>query len=257
MADRRSSFQRLDKALVARGLCRSRQSALELIKSKKVLLNGTVCEQPSQNISDLDSVTVLPNDLEKYVSRGGLKLENALEHFQVSVEKFVCLDIGQSTGGFTDCLLQAGAAVVAGVDVGSGQLSDKIRHDLRVHCYENVNLREANSQFIEQLKSHAPSGVYDLIVVDLSFISLSLVIDQLVQLGSPRTAYLLLVKPQFEVGKKGLDKGGIVTDPNKRSEAVTGIKSLLISRGFTVEPAYECKITGSDGNQEFFLYCKK
>jgi 23S rRNA (cytidine1920-2'-O)/16S rRNA (cytidine1409-2'-O)-methyltransferase len=186
----------------------------------------------------------------RYVSRGGLKLEGALKSSGLDVTGAHCLDIGQSTGGFTDCLLQRGAARVTGVDVGHGQLHDSLRRDPRVLAVEKVNARELGTE-------HVGAQGFDLIAGDLSFISLTLVMPALVPLLKPRGALLMLVKPQFELQPGQVGKRGIVTDPALYAVVEQRIRNCCASLGLQVRGWYDSPVAGGDGNREFFVHATK
>lgn len=240
---------RADQLLVERGLASSRSQAQRLIAAgvrwldrgqwKRVAKNGDEVP-PQAPIELLDTAEA------KYVSRGGLKLEGALRACGISVAGKRCLDVGQSTGGFTDCLLQHGAAQVTGVDVGHGQLHDKVRGDPRVRAVEQVNARE--------LRAERVGGGFDLITGDLSFISLTLVLPALVPLAKPGGDLLLLVKPQFELQPGQVGKGGIVTDASLYAVVERRIRDCCAALGLQVRGWYASPIEGGDGNREFFVH---
>ena len=235
--------ERLDKLLLDRGLVRSRQQAQALILGGDVLVNQQRIDKPGTRIEvpqRFDSNPPLP-----YVSRGGLKLEKALEVFAPDIRDWVCLDIGASTGGFTDCLLQKGAAKVYTIDVGHNQLDWKLRNDERVVAIEGLNAR--------YLKFEDVGVTVDLITVDVSFISLTLILPVLRPFTKPATRILCLVKPQFEVGKEHVEKGGLVTDPQKHQQVIEKIKSAAIGLGYRVLGVIDSPILGAEGNKEFLL----
>ena len=243
---------RADQLLVERGLAATRSQAQRLIASGvrwraprgwlAVAKNGD--EIPAQaDIELLDAAEA------RYVSRGGLKLEGALARSQLDVRGKKCLDVGQSTGGFTDCLLQHGAARVAGIDVGHGQLHEQLRHDPRVVAIEKLNARELTSEQV--------GGDFDLVVGDLSFISLTLVLPALVPLLAPDGDVLMLVKPQFELQPAQIGKGGIVTDASLFAVVEQRIRACCGSLGLEVKGWHDSPITGGDGNREFFVHAKK
>ena len=240
---------RVDQLLVERGLASSRSQAQRLITSgvrwldrgswKRIAKNGD--EVPSQaQIELLDTAEA------RYVSRGGLKLEGALRASGISVEGKRCLDVGQSTGGFTDCLLQHGAAHVTGVDVGHGQLHDKVRSDPRVRAIEQVNARELTAEHV--------GSDFDLITADLSFISLTLVLPALVPLLKADGDLLMLVKPQFELQPGQVGKGGIVTDASLYAVVERRIRDCCEALGLQVRGWHDSAIAGGDGNREFFVH---
>ena len=234
---------RLDRLLVDRGLADSREKAQALIMAGEVLLNGQKAAKPGQPVAPDAAVEVLARP--PYVSRGGLKLAAALRHFAIDVTGQVCLDIGSSTGGFTDALLQAGAARVHAVDVGAGQLAWSIRTDPRVVLHEGLNARELRFDDIGELVS--------LIACDVSFISVTLILPAAVPLLQPAGRMVILIKPQFEVGKGQVGKGGIVRDPALHQAACVRVESAVRSLGF-VTSMMESPIFGAEGNKEFLLY---
>lgn len=253
---------RIDQLLVSRGLASTRSQAQRLIASgvqwrsngawKRVAKNGDEVE-PGADIELLDRAEA------RFVSRGGLKLEGALARLNLPVVDTVCLDLGQSTGGFTDCLLQHGATHVVGVDVGWGQLHAQLRSDPRVTCLERVNAR--NLSVADVLAALAEAGhasdkhaAFDLIVGDLSFISQTLVLPAAVPLLRPAGAVLMLVKPQFELQPGQVGKGGIVTNTSLYAGVEQRIRAAHAELGLTVRAFFESAIQGGDGNREFFIY---
>ena len=215
---------RLDNYLVeVRGI-RSRSWAKKLIQNQKVLVNNIPAKKAGFIIEEKDIVQVLEDF--KYVSRGGYKLEKALELFDIKVSERVCLDVGASTGGFTDCLLQNGARLVYGIDVGSDQMDEKIKNDSRVVCIEKINARRLDD--LIRTKLLAPfQPEPNLIVADLSFISLTLVLKAVVNAVAKNAEFIVLIKPQFELGQEALNKKGIVTDNRIKKKALTKIKSFM------------------------------
>ncbi len=245
---------RADQLLVERGLANSRSQAQRLIAAG---VDWRVGQQAWQRIDKngavlpLDAELLLQDDAEtRYVSRGGLKLEGALRATGLQVKDWTCLDVGQSTGGFTDCLLQQGAAQVTGVDVGHSQLHPRLRADLRVVCIEHCNARELS---LAQC-SHAHG--FALIVADLSFISLTLVLPALTTLLSEQGQMLLLVKPQFELQATDIGKGGLVQDPAKYVQVEDRLRSAAQDVGLQVAHWLPSVITGGDGNREFFIHLR-
>jgi len=233
--------------MVEQGLVESREKAQALIMAGEVLVNGQKAAKPGQPIPPDASVEVLAKL--RYASRGGLKLEGALDHFGIDVSGLVCADFGSSTGGFTDCLLQAGAARVHAIDVGSGQLDWKLRTDPRVVVREGVNAR-----FLE-----APDlgEAVDLAVCDVSFISATLIVPAMLRVLKPETGRLvILVKPQFEVGKGQVGKGGIVRDATLHEQACAKVREFVAELGFKTD-IMESPITGAEGNKEFLLYAQR
>ena len=239
---------RLDQALVERGLCDSREKAKRTIMAGLVRINGQTADKPSRTVRPEDSLTL--DAQEKYVSRGGLKLEHALNHFQLGVKGVTALDLGASTGGFTDCLLQHGAARVYAVDVGQGQLAWKLRTDSRVVVMEKTNARELTPAAFPQ-----PFSAFDLIVIDCSFISLRLVLPPAVALLASSGRIIALIKPQFEAGKAEADKGaGVITDPAIHERVLGELRSFVETRTplrwreFVLSP-----LLGPAGNKEFLV----
>ncbi len=240
---RKPAKRRIDQLLVERGLAETRERAQALIIAGYVFANGRKVEKPGQSVAE-DAHIELKERL-RYVSRGGLKLEGALKHFAVDVSGRICLDVGSSTGGFTDCLLQHGAAHVYAFDVGTGQLDWKLRNDARVTVREGVNARHLTP-------ADVPEPV-DLAVCDVSFISVTLILPVLPPLLRTPAAMVILIKPQFEVGREQVGKGGIVRDPALHSEVCERIERAVQSLGFHTA-LMESPILGAEGNREFLLY---
>jgi 23S rRNA (cytidine1920-2'-O)/16S rRNA (cytidine1409-2'-O)-methyltransferase len=249
---------RADILLVEQGFATSRNRAQELIGTGRVfaLVNGQrqQIKKSSLQLAASAQLEVAPDpDALHYVSRGGLKLRGALDHLGLTVEGARCLDIGISTGGFTDCLLQAGARSVVGVDVGHGQLAPQLENEPRLQSVEGVNARDMNKvPLIEMNGGHK----FDLIVADVSFISLTLVLPAMISYLKESASILALVKPQFEVGREGLGKNGIVKDSTLYGGVETKIRSAARASGLLVEDYFESAITGFDGNREFFLFAR-
>jgi 23S rRNA (cytidine1920-2'-O)/16S rRNA (cytidine1409-2'-O)-methyltransferase len=235
--------ERIDKLLLDRGLVRSRQQAQALILGGDVLAGDQRIDKPGTKIESTAEIRLKSAPL-PYVSRGGLKLEKALQVFAPDIRDWVCLDIGASTGGFTDCLLQRGAARVYTIDVGHNQLDWKLRSDPRVVWKEGLNAR--------YLKFEDVGVTVDLISMDLSFISLTLVLPVLRPFTQSATRILCLVKPQFEVGKEHVEKGGLVTDPNKHQEVVRKIQSSAELLGYTVLGVIDSPILGQKATKNSF-----
>ncbi|HEX4924986.1 MAG TPA: TlyA family RNA methyltransferase [Bdellovibrionales bacterium] len=248
--------KRLDLLLVELGLAKSRALAQQLISNGLVTLDGRALTKPGQELesSVAASLKILENNLNRYVSRGGLKLEGALERTSLEVRDKIALDVGLSTGGFADCLLQRGAARVVGVDVGQGQLADRLKRDPRVTSLESINARHLTRDL---LAPHVPASGFDLAVIDVSFISLELILPQLPPLLAPHGYILGLVKPQFEAGRAALGKSGIVKDPKAFEEVRKKIYKICESLLLDVEDYFESSIQGSDGNQEFFVLARR
>ena len=242
---------RADQLLVARGLASSRTLARRLIEAGRVRAAEAPVRKASEPLDERAPLTVETGDEDRYVSRGGLKLADALQTCAIDVRGMNCLDVGQSTGGFTDCLLQAGAARVVGVDVGHGQLHPRLRADARVLTREGVNARSVDRA---TLGDAMPAGGFDLIVVDVSFISLTLVLPALAGLAGPSAQLLALVKPQFEVGRSGLDGRGIVRSEDLYPGVLALVSACATRSGWSGPRSFECAIRGGDGNREFFIH---
>jgi 23S rRNA (cytidine1920-2'-O)/16S rRNA (cytidine1409-2'-O)-methyltransferase len=240
---------RADALLVQRGLAPSRTAAQRLIEAGRVSLDGAVILKPAQLLPANAVLTVAPAGDAEYVSRGGLKLAGALRHTRIKVQGCDCLDIGQSTGGFTDCLLQHGAAKVIGIDVGHGQLHPGMATDPRVESHEGVNARALE-------KSALAGRQFDFITTDVSFISLTLILPQLPHFLTRLGDLLLLVKPQFEVGPEHIGKGGIVTDAALYPAVRTKLTACCTENHLAVLDWFDSPITGTDGNHEFFIHAK-
>ena len=235
---------RLDKLLVARGLAPSRERAQALILAGKVLVAEQKLEKPGSSVDPQAAVRLLGEDL-KYVSRGGLKLELALEHWKINVSGRDCLDVGASTGGFTDCLLQHGARKVIAVDTGYGQIDIKLRQDARVRLLERTNARYLTRQQVGQ--------TVDLAAFDLAFISVTLVLPAAMAAAEPREI-VVLVKPQFEAGREHVSKGGIVRDPAAQQAAVQRVHRAVDGLGGKEIEVTDSPILGAEGNREFLLH---
>ena len=243
---------RLDAELVRRGLARSREHAADLVAQGRVKVAGVVATKPATGVTtDVALVVVADPDRPDYVSRGGHKLAGALAVFGplgLEVRGRRCLDAGASTGGFTDVLLRAGAAQVVAVDVGYGQLAWSLQSDERVQVHDRTNIRELTPELV---------GLVDVVVGDLSFISLDLVLDALVGVTEPTGDLALMVKPQFEVGKDRVGKGGVVRDLALRAEAVTTIDEAAARRGWGAVAVTTSPLPGPSGNVEFFLWLRR
>lgn len=243
---------RLDTELVRRHLAESRTQAAAMISAGQVLVDGQEALKPARQV-ELSAAIVLRNpDKVQYASRGAHKLLGALDYLDLNgpgapeIEGAVCLDAGASTGGFTDVLLRRGAAKVFAVDVGYGQLAWRLRSDSRVVNLERTNVRTLDSSLID------PPA--DLVVGDLSFISLGLVLPALIQAAKPEARYLLMVKPQFEIGRERLGHGGVVRDEKDRAETVIGVASEAHAAGLAVLAVAPSGLAGPSGNVEYFLY---
>jgi len=246
---------RLDRLLVERGLVPSRERGQALILAGRILVNKQKVDKTGAMIAGDSEIRILGKDL-PYVSRGGLKLAHALQHWNVDVCGATCMDIGASTGGFTDCLLQHGAAKVIAIDTGYGQMDAKLRSDPRVRLLEKTNAR----YLIGQQLWPEPSlrEAISLIAVDVSFISAELILPAVVQVarvsGAPAFELVTLVKPQFEVGRKQVGKGGIVRDPEAQQLAVRKLCSVVEELGGTQIEVIDSPILGGEGNKEFLLH---
>lgn len=239
--------RRLDQELLRRGLVASRTAGREAIEAGLVLVDGVPASTPARLVAPEQAVH-LKAEPRRFVSRGGLKLERALEAFAIDVTGMSCLDVGASTGGFTDCLLQRGAASVVAVDVGYGQIDWKLRQDPRVEVRERVNVRTCDPASL--------GGPFHLIVADVSFISLRLLAPQFRLLAQPKTKVVVLVKPQFEVGRGFVGSGGIVTDPVARQGAVEQVAEAFRSCGLPFRETIESPLRGADGNTEYLAWAE-
>lgn len=254
-----SSKLRLDVYLVEKGLAQSRTHAQELIDAGQVFqLEGAqkkLLKKSSLAVVDGMQIVVEQGPANRFVSRGGLKLEGALEHLKLSVKNLKVLDVGISTGGFTDCLLQSGAAQVLGVDVGHGQVNAELLKNSRLQVIEGINARNLSQE--ADVLAATPKEKFDLIVMDVSFISISLIIPQLSHFLKTEGYLLSLVKPQFEVGVDGLSKGGIVKDASLYKDVEVRVKDVCSAHGLHVIDYFSSPIQGKDGNNEFFVFAKK
>lgn len=239
---------RLDAELVRRGLATSRERAKEYIHSGSVTVNGTPAHKPSDTVSDSDDIKLIGETL-KYVGRGGLKLEGAVKAFGIDLCGKTCLDIGASTGGFTDCMLQYGAVKVYAVDVGHDQLAEKLKSDARVVNIEGVNVKDLTPELI--------SEPIDFISADLSFISVRYAADAAIRILKPSGEAVLLIKPQFEAGRKNLSKTGIVRDKKVHVEVLESLCGYFQSIGFSVKDVIPSPIKGGDGNIEYLAHLVK
>jgi 23S rRNA (cytidine1920-2'-O)/16S rRNA (cytidine1409-2'-O)-methyltransferase len=257
---------RLDKLLVERGLVPSRERAQALILAGKVLVNEQKIEKSGAAVEPDVTLRLLGDDLQ-YVSRGGLKLERALDHWHIDVNGLACLDVGASTGGFTDCLLQRGAARVIAVDTGYGQMDFRLRQDPRVRLLEKTNAR--------YLTHEALGGFVSFVAMDVSFISATLVLPAVIAAAFPNVnngetgvlarqgtnskedkTVVVLVKPQFEAGREQVGKGGVVRDEAAQKAAVERVRQCLIQLGAQKTDHIDSPILGAEGNREFLLYAK-
>jgi 23S rRNA (cytidine1920-2'-O)/16S rRNA (cytidine1409-2'-O)-methyltransferase len=237
--------ERIDKLMVLRQLAGSRERARALILSGRVVVDDHTIDKVGAQVDKQASIRLRGDDI-PYVSRGGLKLARALELFDVDVAGRIAIDVGASTGGFTDCLLQHDAAMVFAVDVGYGQLAWKLRVDERVVNLERTNIRSMTSQQL--------GAVPDLAVIDTSFISLEKVLPATIALLEPGSDIIALIKPQFEVGKGQVGKGGVVRNPEQHARVVENVKSLANQLGCRVENLCDSPILGPKGNREFLIH---
>ncbi len=243
--------ERIDKLLVERGLAQSRTKAQALVMAGVVLVEEQLVRKPSESFLPAANIRIKDagDPASRYVGRGGLKLEAALREFQIDVAGLTCLDVGASTGGFTDCFLQHGASKVVAVDVGHNQLDWKLRSDSRVELREGVNARYLKPEEFDQK--------FDLAAIDVAFISATMILPAVVPLLTNRGRIITLIKPQFEVGKGEVGKGGIVTDPSKHQRVVDEVNRAATELGLRVCGTIESPIQGADGNVEFLaLYVR-
>jgi 23S rRNA (cytidine1920-2'-O)/16S rRNA (cytidine1409-2'-O)-methyltransferase len=238
---------RIDLFIVEKGFVKSRSRAQALIMAGKVLVNDVPIDKPGAMIAD-DANIIVKQDDNPFVSRGGLKLEKALTSIPVSVKGLTCLDIGASTGGFTDCLLQNGAKKVYAVDVGYGQFDWSLRQDNRVVVIERTNIRHMPYEVLNEK--------VDVIVADTSFISLKVVIPSAEKFMKNDTLILALIKPQFEAGKGNIGKGGVVKDPEIRKNVIKDITAFFLERGYRVNQVVPSPILGPKGNEEYIISLK-
>ncbi|PYI96717.1 MAG: TlyA family rRNA (cytidine-2'-O)-methyltransferase [Verrucomicrobia bacterium] len=238
---------RLDQLLVGKGLFASREQAQRAIMAGDVMIGTRSAAKPSELVDEQAAITLKPT--RKYVGRGALKLEAALEHFNIDVRRKTALDIGASTGGFTDCMLQRGAHKVYAVDVGHGQLDWKLRNDPRVVVLEKINARSLSREHIPEL--------VDVCVIDVSFISLTLILPNAFELITSTGVILALIKPQFELQRAEVGKGGIVRDQDLHQKAQDKIVAFVTKLGHVVTGIVPSAVKGADGNQEFFACMRK
>lgn len=254
-----SEKSRLDVHLVEKGLAQSRTHAQELIEAEQVfLIQGAqkkVLKKPSFAVTAEMTIEVTSGPANRFVSRGGLKLEGALEHLKLSVAGKKALDVGISTGGFTDCLLKKGADFVLGVDVGHGQVHQSLVANPKLKVIEGINARALSQD--PNVAAMVPKEKFDLIVMDVSFISISLIIPELIGFLKTEGCLLSLVKPQFEVGVDGLAKGGIVKDASLFKDVENKIKKICLEQNLKVLDYFSSPIQGKDGNNEFFIFAQK
>jgi 23S rRNA (cytidine1920-2'-O)/16S rRNA (cytidine1409-2'-O)-methyltransferase len=244
MSDKKT---RLDLFIVKKGLAPSRQRARALIMAGKVLVNQQPADKPGTMILEQDDVALKGDDT-GYVSRGGLKLEKAIQALETDIAGYTCLDVGASTGGFTDCLLQHGASRVFAVDVGYGQLAWKLRQDPRVVVIERTNIRHMPAASLPQC--------VDLVTIDVSFISLKIVVHAVLKFMKKDARIVALIKPKFEVGKGLVGKGGVVRDPTLHTKVIEDLTAFFSQTGLSIELIIPSPILGPKGNKEFFISLK-
>lgn len=249
---------RLDKALVERGLAASRERAQALILAGRVLVAEQKVDKPGTSVSPDAALRLIGEDL-RYVSRGGLKLERALEHWKIALEGRACIDVGASTGGFTDCMLQHGAANVLAVDTGYGQIAHKLRMDDRVRLMERCNARLLKAGALDERMCLLSAGSINFLAMDVSFISVTLVlpavIAALAQVGRNWNGEaVILIKPQFEAGREHVGKGGIVRDESARQIAIHRVRICVEELNGESTEVIESPITGAEGNVEYLLH---
>jgi 23S rRNA (cytidine1920-2'-O)/16S rRNA (cytidine1409-2'-O)-methyltransferase len=248
---------RLDVLLVERGLAQSRERARALILAGRVMVTEQKGEQkidkPGASVCADAAIRLLGGDL-PYVSRGGVKLAAALDHWKIDVAARACIDVGASTGGFTDCLLQRGAARVTAIDTGFGQIAMKLRNDPRVHLMERTNARLLEPDSLDQGQENHQGKI---LVMDVSFISVTLLFAPVAAAAASLAEAVILVKPQFEAGREHVGKGGIVRDPNAHQLAIAKVADCVRALGWHVVGTIPSPITGAEGNQEFLLYAKR
>jgi len=240
--------KRLDILLVELDLFPTRSLAQAAIMEGRVLVNDQKIEKAGQLVPADAEIRIIGEDM-RYVSRGGLKLEAAIEHFKIDIEGLRCLDVGASTGGFTDCLLQHGASKVVALDVGKGQIHEKLRQDSRVEILDGINAREIAHDFFDEQ--------FDLLTIDVSFISQKLIVPPLKTHLKKGGIIIALIKPQFEAGRDKIGKGGIVKDEKVRNEVVEDVKGFYESQGFEILGVIESPIKGHDGNVEYLIVASK
>ena len=235
--------ERIDKLLVDRGLADTRTKAQALVMAGAVLVDEQLVRKSSEVFSPQAQIRIKKEVTSRYVGRGGIKLEAALRHFEIDVSGFVCLDVGASTGGFTDCLLQHGARRVVAVDVGHNQIDWQLRNDRRVEVREGVNARHLTADDFEEK--------FDLATIDVSFISATKILPAASTVLKGGGRIITLIKPQFEVGKGEVGRGGIVKDPAQHQCVINEVNAAANSLGFDIRGVIESPITGADGNVEF------
>jgi 23S rRNA (cytidine1920-2'-O)/16S rRNA (cytidine1409-2'-O)-methyltransferase len=249
---------RIDLILTEQGLAKSRSQAQTFISEGRISYKQNSqwikVTKPSLKLASDVELSLTEDEADKYVSRGALKLEGALRHTQLNINGFHVLDIGQSTGGFSDCAVQHGAKKVVGIEVGHDQLDPRLRNHQKIVCLEGINARHLS---IEDLQGHFPENGFDLAVMDVSFISQTKILPQLSSLLTTHGHLITLVKPQFEVGKEFIGKGGIVKNKPRVDKLEQDMKAFVRALGFNVRCYIESPIKGGDGNQEFLLWATR
>ena len=245
---------RIDKLLVERGLVPSRERAQAMVLSGRVLVNEQKVEKAGASVDPAAAIRLLGNDL-KYVGRGGLKLEAALRDWKIDLTGRTCMDVGASTGGFTDCMLQHGAAEVAAIDTGYGQIHARLRSDPRIKLLEKTNARYLTQQDLAKAGAVAPIS---FIAIDVSFISVTLVLPAVLEstVAASRREVVILIKPQFEVGRERVGKGGIVKDEGAQQDAVRKVRQKVEELSGKNIELMESPILGMEGNREFLLHAE-
>lgn len=239
--------KRLDVILAEKGIAKSRTAAAQLIKEGSVAVNGERAMKPSELFDEEDVFSVSESsEITRYVGRGGLKLETAIETFGIELGGLTCIDIGASTGGFTDCMLQNGAKKVYAVDVGTMQLAGKLKNDSRVISLEQLDIRNADERDIPEKA--------DFIAADVSFISLKMILPEIKRFAAPGAHCCVLIKPQFELGKAKIGKSGVVKDPKLHAKVTADICAFAEGLGYREIKTVPSKIQGGDGNKEFLMY---
>ena len=237
--------KRLDIKLVECGIVQSRERAKSLIMAGKITVNDIIKDKPGILVSEDDVIALKGKEI-PFVSRGGIKLESALTSFNIDINGSVCLDVGASTGGFTDCLLKHGAKQVFAVDVGYGQMAWNLRKDPRVVTIERTNIR--------YLPYEAVSSSIDLVTIDVSFISLKIVVPAVLKFMNANGSIVALIKPQFEAGKGKVGKGGVIRDAAMHDEVIKNLSAFFIETGLKIEGVISSPVTGPKGNREFLIY---
>ncbi len=238
---------RLDVELFERGLCKSRERARQLIKNGNISVDGRVCTKPAYTVNEQSNIEV-SGDIHRYVGRGGLKLEKAVSFFKIDINGRVCLDIGASTGGFTDCMIQNGAVKVYALDVGHSQLDDSLINDSRVINLENTNIRQSCADDFDD--------IINFIATDVSFISLKLVLPKIKEILAPDGEAVVLIKPQFEAGKANIGKSGLVKNPSVHKRILNDMIEFAGTEGFVVYDLCVSPVKGGSGNSEYLMYLK-